>query len=72
MIEAVAGVVIRNQKVLLLHKRGYPVWLFPGGKFEDGEENDLCCLTRELRQELGCGFRRSPKKNRCFHGQWFA
>lgn len=43
------ALIIEDGKILLVKKKG--VWLFPGGKHEDGE-GDLECLTREVAEEL--------------------
>lgn len=57
MVEVVVGVLVRQGRVLLAHrrpdKRAFPdVWDLPGGVVEPGEaEPDA--LARELREELG-------------------
>jgi 8-oxo-dGTP pyrophosphatase MutT (NUDIX family) len=53
----VAGVLVRDGQVLLVHRhparRWYPdVWDLPGGHVEDGED-PLAALGRELHEELG-------------------
>ena len=53
----VVGVLVRDGRVLLCHRRAdrtwYPnVWDFPGGHIEDGETAESA-LVRELREELG-------------------
>ena len=53
----VAGILIRDGRVLLCHRSAdrswYPdVWDFPGGHIEAGETPALA-LVRELREELG-------------------
>jgi mutator protein MutT len=55
--QVVVGVLVRDGRVLLCHRRAdrswYPdVWDFPGGHVEDGE-SALTALARELREELG-------------------
>lgn len=48
----IAGIIIQNEKILMLLGKGYPELWTPGGK-TDGEENDEECLARELKEELG-------------------
>jgi mutator protein MutT len=53
----VAGVLVRDDRVLLGHRspsrRWYPdVWDFPGGHVEPGED-EAAALARELREEVG-------------------
>ncbi|PWW22817.1 mutator protein MutT [Geodermatophilus normandii] len=53
----VAGVLVRDDRVLLGHRspsrRWYPdVWDFPGGHVEPGEDG-AAALARELREEVG-------------------
>ena len=57
MHEVVVGALLREGRVLLVHrspsKRAYPgVWDLPGGLVEAGE-SELGALTRELHEELG-------------------
>ena len=57
MVEVVVGALVREDRVLLVHrspsKRAYPsVWDLPGGVVEPGEP-ELAALARELREELG-------------------
>jgi len=55
MLDVCAGVIIKNNKVLLArrpqgsHLAGF--WEFPGGKIEKGETPEEC-LKRELKEEL--------------------
>lgn len=48
----IAGIVIRDNKLLLLKGRGYEYFWTPGGKV-DGEEGYEECLKRELKEEIG-------------------
>lgn len=56
MIRAVAGILFRDNKVLVAERppnkpyAGY--WEFPGGKIEEGEQG-LDAIKRELHEELG-------------------
>ena len=57
MHKVVVGALIREGRVLLVHrrpdKRAYPnVWDLPGGVIEN-DESELSALTRELHEELG-------------------
>ncbi len=55
--EIVCGLLVREGRVLLCHRRAdrafYPdVWDFPGGHVEEGESPEAA-LARELSEELG-------------------
>ena len=57
MHQVVLGALVREGRVLLVHrrpdKRAYPgVWDLPGGLMEAGE-SELVALARELHEELG-------------------
>lgn len=57
MHEVVVGALVREGRVLLVHRspnrRAYPnVWDLPGGHIEPGE-SELSALARELHEELG-------------------
>ncbi|WP_404385782.1 NUDIX domain-containing protein [Knoellia locipacati] len=57
MHKVVVGALVRERRVLLVHrrpdKRAFPnVWDLPGGLIEAGE-SELGALTRELQEELG-------------------
>jgi 8-oxo-dGTP diphosphatase len=56
MTTVVAGVLIREGKILVCQRRADQAhslkWEFPGGKLEAGETPELA-LIRELREELG-------------------
>jgi ADP-ribose pyrophosphatase YjhB (NUDIX family) len=43
------AIIIRDGEILLVKKRD--LWLFPGGKYEEGE-SCLECLSREVSEEL--------------------
>ena len=52
-MDKVAGLCIRNKKLLVVHKRGETALLSLGGKREPGE-SDFECLRREVQEEVGC------------------
>ncbi len=57
MHKVVVGALVRDGRVLLVHRRpdkaAHPdVWDLPGGLMEEGE-NELEALARELHEELG-------------------
>jgi 8-oxo-dGTP pyrophosphatase MutT (NUDIX family) len=57
MHEVVVGALVREGRVLLVHRspnrRAYPnVWDLPGGHIEAGE-SELSALAREMHEELG-------------------
>jgi len=52
MNERVSGVIVKDGKVLLMHRvrDGREYFVFPGGKIEKGESPDAA-LRREIREE---------------------
>ena len=52
-IDKVGLIYIRDRKVLMTRTKGHTTPLQPGGK-RDGDETDLQCLSREIKEELGC------------------
>ncbi|HSV85039.1 MAG TPA: NUDIX domain-containing protein, partial [Levilinea sp.] len=50
----VTAVIIRDHKVLLIHrfKNGSEYWVFPGGGVEEGEDLNTA-LKREVVEETG-------------------
>ena len=49
--------VVRDNRLLLVRKRGAPSWILPGGKPEPTDKDEIGTLVREIREELGCGIR---------------
>lgn len=49
---AVAGYLIKNRKILLIHHKKLNMWLPPGGHVDEGETPDET-LLREFKEELG-------------------
>jgi 8-oxo-dGTP diphosphatase len=49
---AAGGLVLREGKVLLVHRPRYDDWTFPKGKALDGETDEECAL-REVLEETG-------------------
>jgi len=48
----IAGIIIKDGKILMLLGKGYSELWTPGGKV-DNNETDEECLRRELREEIG-------------------
>lgn len=55
-INKVAAICIRDKKVLIVHKKTIGHYITLGGKIEPGE-NELTCLQREVKEEVGCSVR---------------
>lgn len=55
-IKVVCGIIYKNEQVFICRRKASKTlggfWEFPGGKIENGEQNELA-LTRELYEELG-------------------
>jgi 8-oxo-dGTP diphosphatase len=51
-VRAAGGLVVRDGKVLLVHRPKYDDWSFPKGKCDDGESDESCAL-REVEEETG-------------------
>ena len=51
-VRAAGGLVVRGDKVLLVHRPKYDDWTFPKGKAEAGESDEDCAL-REVEEETG-------------------
>ena len=52
VVRAAGGLVVRDGRVLLVHRPKYDDWTFPKGKAEDGESDEECAL-REVLEETG-------------------
>jgi 8-oxo-dGTP pyrophosphatase MutT (NUDIX family) len=52
VIRAAGGVVVRDGRVLLVHRPKYRDWTLPKGKCKDGESAADCAL-REVEEETG-------------------
>ncbi len=68
----IGAIVLQQGKILLVKDRKYDEFQTPGGKLEDGE-NDEACLRRELQEELGvavmhASFFKSYKTTCIYHG----
>jgi 8-oxo-dGTP diphosphatase len=51
-IDAAGGVVVRDGRVLLVHRPRYDDWTFPKGKLDPGESFENAAL-REVEEETG-------------------
>ncbi|PWQ93612.1 NUDIX hydrolase [Leucothrix arctica] len=49
---AARGIIIRDEKILLLYTKRYDDYSLPGGGIDEGEDN-VQGLTRELKEETG-------------------
>ena len=53
IIHKVAAIVIKNNKFLLVRKKGKDIWTNLGGHLEKGETEEQA-LLREIKEEMGC------------------
>jgi 8-oxo-dGTP diphosphatase len=52
VVRAAGGIVVRDGRVLLVHRPKYDDWTLPKGKAEAGEPDEDCAL-REVHEETG-------------------
>jgi 8-oxo-dGTP diphosphatase len=52
VVRAAGGVVVRDGRLLLVHRPKYDDWTLPKGKCEPGE-SDEACAVREVEEETG-------------------
>ena len=52
VVRAAGGLVVRDGRVLLVHRPKYDDWSFPKGKCDEGESDEACAL-REVAEETG-------------------
>lgn len=67
-IHKVAGLIIRDRRVLASRSHGKDIFIQPGGKIE-GNESAIECLKRELHEEQGIEIDTSDLE---FVGTYFA
>ena len=60
MVKAAGGIVVRDGRVLLVHRPKYDDWSFPKGKLEEGE-TWADGAVRELEEETGLAVRLGPE-----------
>jgi 8-oxo-dGTP pyrophosphatase MutT (NUDIX family) len=51
-LRAAGGLVVRDGRILVVHRPKYDDWTFPKGKLEDGESWEAAAL-REVEEETG-------------------
>jgi 8-oxo-dGTP pyrophosphatase MutT (NUDIX family) len=52
LVRAAGGLVVRDGRVLLVHRPKYDDWSFPKGKCDAGESDEACAI-REVEEETG-------------------
>ena len=62
-VRAAGGLVVRDSRVLLVHRPKYDDWSFPKGKAA-GAENDGDCALREVDEEVGLRCHLGPELGR--------
>lgn len=61
IIHVVAYAVVENQRLLTVRKKNTQKFMFPGGKFEPGEDAEAA-IQREVKEELNCNIDRATFK----------
>jgi 8-oxo-dGTP diphosphatase len=56
VIQKIAAIVIKDDRFLLVRKKGKDIWTSLGGKPERGETEEQT-LIRETKEELNCGIK---------------
>ena len=51
-VRAAGGVIVRDGKVVVVHRPKYDDWSLPKGKCDSGESDEACAL-REIEEETG-------------------
>jgi 8-oxo-dGTP pyrophosphatase MutT (NUDIX family) len=62
VLHVVAYAVVENQQLLTVRKKNTHKFMFPGGKFQPGEDA-AAAIQREVREELSCEV--DPSTFRC-------
>lgn len=52
VIRASGGLIVRDGRVVVVHRAEYDDWSFPKGKADPGESDEECAL-REIHEETG-------------------
>jgi 8-oxo-dGTP diphosphatase len=63
VIRAAGGIVVRDGRVLLVHRPKYDDWSFPKGKLEPGESWEEAA-AREVEEETGLACELGPEVGR--------
>jgi 8-oxo-dGTP diphosphatase len=65
-VRAAGGIVIRDGRVLLVHRPQYGDWSIPKGKLEDGESWEEAAI-REVAEETGLRCELGPEVGRTYY-----
>lgn len=65
-VSAAGGVIVRDGKVLLVHRAAYDDWTLPKGKLEPGESWEDAAL-REIEEETGLRCTLSTEAGRSYY-----